>query len=134
MNKFSKEEIELCKEISSFFRKPIGFADWFLLDDYSTIPKVWIEEFQAPLIHPPLGERYVPLWTWQNARDWLREKGWEFKDLIVKNKMTPNTAYKMSYISCENFRKTHGFEINKFGNTDPEAILKVIVQILKEEK
>jgi len=117
---FTTEEIDLCKEIAKYYWKPIYFGDWF-----------YDEELNRPAIHvytmilnEYMSDRF-PLWTWQDARDWMREKGYTLE--TFSGDMHIEIAFHK--------RGTHYLSsLNQDGNTDLEAILKVVLKILKEEK
>ena len=118
--KFSTEEITLCKEIAKYYRKPIGFGDWFYDEE---IEHIGIHVYTMILEEDVSGK--IPLWTWQDARDWLRKEGYE---------LTRFFSY-VNKVGISFYKK--GVQLSSLcgeGKTDLEAILKVILEILKEIK
>ena len=132
---FTTEEIALCKEIAEYFRKPIQKGEWFsllcdnspfLLDNYS----FWVEGFDLYEREYERKNRiynkddWWPLWTWQDAREWLREKGWEINEHLDS----------LDIVKVEFARISDRIKLQNKGKSDLEAILKVVLEILKEEK
>jgi hypothetical protein len=121
--KFSTEEIALCIQIAAILRKPIEYGDYYILGSDDETPKIWIWNYQAPLIHPSENKPYLYIWTFQDARNWLRKKG----KILIQHRERPDGNISIDFQEDDEV-------LQVTGKTDLEAILKVIVQILKEEK
>lgn len=83
--KFTKEEIDLCKEIVKYYRKPIDFADWFF---DSELGRTGIH-FHTMILNEDISNK-IPLWTWQDAREWLKEKG----KILIQHREKPKWMKK----------------------------------------
>ena len=115
---FSKEEIALCKEIAKYYRLPNSL--WVCKESEDNVIFDYAGDFQY---FPP----YIPLWTWQDARDWLRERNWF---LVLRN--FGNVSH--FGIWKEEQREPKSYKYAQAGKTDLEAILKVVLEILREGK
>ena len=122
---FNTEEISLCKEIAKYFRKPIGFGDWFYDEE---IEHIGIHVYTMFLEEDVSGK--IPLWTWQDARDWLREKGYVLDSLQTGRKA--ESVFVRFYIL--KLFKGKEIVIDGIGKTDLEAILKIVLNVLEEIK
>jgi len=98
---FNKEEITLCKEITKYYRKPIKKGDHIAREvgelqiPYTEYVEIVNRDGDSLVIDVTENKVYriyshsegfvinvdyqiehelIPLWTWQDARDWLREK------------------------------------------------------------
>jgi hypothetical protein len=116
---FSTEEITLCKEIAKYYRKPIKKGDRYL------IPALGQDIYLWTFPTPNTRKETIPLFTWQDARNWLRENNFILRNLS-------ETVDGISIFSgILNRKPIRAFQ--EMGKTDTEAILKVMVQILKED-
>jgi len=145
--RYNKKEIELCNEIAKYYRKPVKYGDWIYLNqEKRLVDDVWLkvdsERLSMPnqySYEPIIIENYFPLWTWEGAREWLREKGYliyvmaEHPDFIYLSFKIPHHIEK-DYEGKKHYRFKRSSEIVTKGKTDLEAILKIVLAVLKEEK
>lgn len=136
--KFTSEEIALCREIGKYYRKPMNPGDWFYFEKYNRIEfvdDIFFKNREIPLKgiqlstptqYPSYPEPidYFPIWTWQDAREWLTRKRYWFR---LDYHPDCNPKYKLQL-----FKNTLNSIYEEGGKTDLEAILKVILAILKE--
>jgi hypothetical protein len=115
---FTKEEIDLCKEIVKYYQLPSSL--WLCKENEENVIFDYAGDFQY---FPP----YIPLWTWKDAREWLRGKGWISITLTTFN---DDSGSMVKFWD----KKAENVFLKEEGNTDLEAILKAILEILKEEK
>jgi len=103
-------------------------GDWVLDDKYQLLPTLIGSD--APLYQRTKTgrERHVLLWSWSRCREWLRERGYF---LAVVNDCNPGKVY--FEFAEDKFIKT-GKSFGKWGQTDAEAAMAVMVQIVEEEK
>jgi len=145
--KFTKEEIRLCKEIARYYRKPIKYGDWYLIKttEYEDIDvnrsfdkngkrrRISIKKtFQVCAHCSPKLLDIISLWTWEGAREWLRERNWylfEHGDWYLNK----NEVLVRANPLLDNGEFNYDVAIKRFGKTDLEAILKVVLAVLKEE-
>jgi len=125
--RFTKKEIALCKEIAHYYRKPIGFGDFFLDTDLRK-PEV------ECCVDPSISDRYskylpfIPLWTFEDARKWLGERD-KFGILILRYQVILRKKHKECLATV--YEKDKYYEAE--GQTPLEAMLKVVLAVLEEE-
>ena len=145
--KYTEKEINLCKEIARYYRKPINeyepvIASWPNVRDVTGLllskkdGSVLCKNKRLLYPYPFYPKKIIPLWTWEEAREWLRKRGgvlidlteWSDGRIVCEIAFNPE-KHKDSGWSCpaENL-------ITKEGKTDLEAILKVVLAVLKKEQ
>jgi hypothetical protein len=156
---FTTEEITLCKEIAKYYRKPIKKGDYIAREvgelqipyiEYVDIVNRDGDSLVVNAIENKIYRIYshsegfvingdyqvehelIPIFTWQDARGWLKEKGF-YGSLNDLGKFKVYLAYK-NFLDEEGAERMKQIRIMNQGNTDTEAVLKVILEILKEEK
>lgn len=116
--RYSKEEIRLCKEIYRYYKRPSEYRNPFYLSEDD--------------------EQIIPLWTWRGARSWLKERGYavyvlaehpDFMYLSVKK----TRCIEKDGDGVKHYKFDSATEIVRRGKTDLEAILKVVLAVLREE-
>jgi len=85
--KFTDEAIALCKEIANYYQKPIDkydpvIANWSNVDIIGLLYSKEDGRIMArnQYFYP---DKIIPLWTFEDAREWLGEKG-EIGILILR--------------------------------------------------
>ncbi|MHA1225209.1 MAG: hypothetical protein ACTSPV_00535 [Candidatus Hodarchaeales archaeon] len=136
----SKEEIRLCKEIARRYRKPPRQGDWVFVEKYKNYflvvgvirtkagnqfeitneEKFWDSDYDDK-------QKYFPLWTWEDAREWLRKKGFVYITLSIQTRSSFISASTKLVVGKRKVKTA-------FGATSLEAILKVVLAVLKEVK
>lgn len=116
---FTKTEIALCREIARYYRKPIGYGDWYYYKpNQECIPNI----VRNGIFDEKLD---FPLWTFEDAREWLKGKGFVYIDLSIQT--------RSSFISASTKLVTGKRKVKTaFGVTSLEAILKVVLAVSKE--
>jgi len=149
---FSKEEIALCKEIAKYYRKPIKKGDYIAREvgelqipyiEYVDIVNRDGDSLVVNAIENKIYRIYshsegfvingdyqvehelIPIFTWQDAREWLKEKEYELVTLSGDEEIQIMFHKKATH---------YLLTLCKQSKTDLEAILKVILEILKEIK
>jgi hypothetical protein len=119
---FTKEQIDLCKEIVKYYRKPIYRGGSYIYSIWKN-PELFVSVGDLPNEYQ-IAEAIIPLWTWKDAREWLKEK----RQFLIGHHDTASGEIEI------HFGKSWVSEYAGIGKTDLEAILKVVLEILKEEK
>ncbi len=129
----SKEEAKLCKEIAKYYEKPIT--------EYEQVIASWPDDCMGDIVgvlhsikegivlaknmylYP---EEIIPLWTFEDAIEWLEEKGFIYITLSMQT--------RSSFISASTKLELGKRDVKTaFGTTPLEAILKVVLAVVKEE-
>ncbi len=122
--KFTKEEINLCKQVSERHRKEIKEGDWIKYN-YGK-PMILLASKCCINTHLKFTDEkhYFPLWTISDCLEFLREKGYRLK-----------SHYDMADEVWITFSMDEKPDLFKTGNTDLEACLKAVaLAVLEEEK
>ena len=134
MFKFTKEEINLCKQVAERHRKDISDGDWIyhephnnyflvvqhVILHYQLQTQKWFDELNAE--HRKMN---IPLWTISDCIFWLYEKGFNhiYHFMQFKNENWSFAAEDRRY------KKIRGE-----GETRLEACLKAVLAVLEEKK
>jgi len=139
--RYTKKEIEICREIARYYQKPVRFGDWFIWSDIPPINTNSPNLIDSYQLADDLNERkekdWFPLWTFEDAREWLFERGWRlnqhYDGWSCRGGRVPQKPdmVGLEFWSYENVLLP---AFNGRGKTDLEAILKVVLAVLKEEK
>jgi len=134
--KFTSEEIALCKKLHELgVRRKIKEGDWYILPSDSltgTIPRLFdARSIAHELWEFEINKEGTPLWTWADAREWLREKGyWLLKHFDHANDLVKNTVKIIDAKTI--YDLIHKGFIEQSGDSDLEAILKCMVEIAEK--
>ena len=125
MNKFTKEEISLCKQVIEWYEKEIEFGDWYYEKDSDDI--FLCEETNGQYVFPNL----IPLWTISDCLEFLKSK--TFYGRISDIGANYEAVYKKTIIgeNDEDLSKVIWIRNTK---TPLEACLKAVLAVLEEEK
>jgi len=123
MIKFTKEEVNLCKQVAKKHRKRIDDGDWYLRYDYDE-PDVYLEGMDDD----KAVAKSIPLWAISDCLEFLREQEWHIVAL------TDDAVFdEIFHYHCEitdyKFDKHH----SSSGKTPLEAYLKAVLAVLEEE-
>jgi len=129
--KFTDEEIRLSEEIARYYRKPINkyepvIASWPGMGDLIGMlqsEKEGIVIAENSHLYPT---EIIPLWTWEDAREWLGEKGFIYVTLSIQPGRVFISASTKLVVGKRKVKTA-------FGVTSLEAILKVVLAVVKEE-
>lgn len=134
---WTKQEIENSRMISQYVTKDIKYGDWIYDEDgeseylfimmYRLLPMVYQEGYD--LSHRLLTCNWFPLWTWQDCREWLSQKGWVLRGHSEDKKHG-------IFIELFNYEKKADelYQINERGKTDTEAIQKCVIKVLEGDR
>ncbi len=121
----TEKEIALCRRLHELGVRPeIREGDWYLDSRHSLAP--FGPFLCTGEMIPDLRDIFVLLWTWERAREWLREKG-------LFN-VTLQTNYEISDLSVFSLTKEAMRKFIAQGQTDLECALAVMVQVAEEGK
>ena len=136
MIKFTKEEIDLCKQVAEKYRKLIEEGDWYLpyIDDIE--PELYI----AGITDKKANVVGIPLWTISDCLEFFESKGWDVLGITWQEVATrilvihhASDFGKGDYaVVMQNKSKRMGRIIK--GNTRLSACLKAILAVLEEAK
>jgi len=123
--RYTKEEIEICREIAEHYRKPIKQGDYYY---YKPNKECVLNLISGGIFNEKLD---FPLWTFEDARKWLGEKG-EIGILILRYQQILGISHK-GYLTTILVQYVGGNYYEAEGQTPLEAILKVVLAVMKEE-
>jgi len=132
LKSLSKKEIELCREIARYHKKEINKGDYFIS---GLSGEVLLNT--GMLVDTEYKKPDVPIWTWEDAREWLIERGWRlnqhYDGWSCRGGRVPQKPdmVGLEFWSYENVLLP---AFNGRGKTDLETILKVVLAVLKREK
>ena len=127
MNKWSKEEVNLCKQVAERHRKYIGYGGWFL----NAWGKVSCACGYAYPVNRPVRREYenpkwIALWTISDCLEWLKERYDDVNMGSIEDEWDAqvNDAYDRVHHPefLEDIR----------GKTPLEALLKAVLAVLEE--
>jgi len=144
--KFSKTEIDLCKQIAEKYRKKIKVGDWIKSDIYKTPRLITFiaKDYVTLALLVPSGEQinefpselqkkyWFPLWTISDCLEWLRER------------KRIDGEIRLAYIDHHDKYFAHIFKedasairtkiiLVESGKTPLEALLKAVLAVLEQE-
>ena len=120
--KFTKEEIDLCKQVAERHVKEIHYGVWVAEDKGKTI-KVSLWNLPIGLTERQRKEgKWTPLWTISDCLEFMREKEHSFERAEQLGGI-----FDVSFISGEGTKKGSG-------DTLREACLKAVLAVLEEVK
>jgi len=147
--RYTKKEIELSKEIAKYYNKKIQPGDWIYWKDnkhmeVTLVDDIWLKmrdgKLSVPshsLDEPHIIENYFPLWTFKDAREWLRKRGWRlnrhYDGWSCEKRLIPKQPDIVA-LKFWSYKNDLLPEIKGQGKTDLEAILKVVLAVLKRER
>jgi len=145
--KFTREEIRLCEEITRHYRKQIKYGDWYLMktskpEDITDVNYSYDKDGKRSRLNvrrqlrllsicSPKALDIIPLWTWKDAREWLFSRS-EVEVLTLRYYQILGISHK-GYIAKVVILYANGRFYEAEGKTDTEAILKIVLAVLKEE-
>jgi len=127
MNKWSKEEISLCKQVAEKYIKPMEYGDWWNDRKKETLLvsiKKWI------MSEDIVKEEMFPLWTISDCISWLREKGF-YLSINTLGEYWTCLAYKHIFNEKD---KDIGPRIFFQEQTLLSVLLKIILAVFEEGK
>jgi len=121
---FTKEEINLCKQVTEKHRKKIEEGDWYLPHNDDIEPELYI----AGITDDKANIVGIPLWTISDCLEFLKERSWtNYQFSFDKKGITEVHIVQTPF----NFRSNQ--EIVERG-TFLEVLLKAVLAVLEEGK
>ena len=126
MNKFTKEEISLYKQVAEKHRKEIVFGDWFYDEGLKKITIYTPYPHGEYTLNAKEQKRfnYVPLWTISDCLEFLEERG---LNLYLQFMRFENGNWRLT-AEDDKYKKVRGE-----GKTRLEACLKAVLAVLEEK-
>lgn len=130
--KFTKEEVSLCSQVAEKHRKFIEYGGWFL----NAQGKVSCASGYAYPVNQPVrreheNPKWIALWTISDCLEFLRGKGWT--EIVIE--INPQYCDDIKcFAERGNVDKGYEREVDGKGKTTLEACLKVVIEVLKNEK
>ena len=128
--KFSKQEINLCKQIAKKHESAIVYGDWYL---YGNEIQIHLWAISYPMAKEDRNKpRAIFLWTLEDCLEFLRGKECWLYQLKQEQKGYEITILQL--IPKKKARCTHeSITITKKGKTPLEACLKAVLAVLEEK-
>ena len=137
MNKWSKEEVSLCKQVAEKHRKDVSKGDWWHRNkgNYPTEIVLVQRSGSADLFndinkHARLHSHGFPLWTISDCLEFLREKDYR---LCLGTEERTSQIWTFSFVNM-NKHLNDNFYITGNGKTPLTACLKAVLAVLEETK
>ena len=125
MNKWSKEEISLCKQVAEEYKKPIEFGGWYTNRHDNILLHNNIDWGDLNISHKEFG--FIPLWTISDCLLWLDER---YDDINIAK--LGDEEWELE--TQDAFDKVHHVNhVIKIGKTPLEACLKAVLAVLEEK-
>ena len=130
MNKWTKEEISLCKQVAEKYRKDIEYGSWYIEPKTQKGVLLWDYEDTPYFIGDQCSDT-VPLWTISDCLDFLAERG-----LWIIGFQQDENEWSVGFAETDELGMRAIEETQKWedGNTPLEACLKAVLAVLEEKK
>ena len=127
MIKFTKEEIDLCKQVAEKYKKErLELGDWYLLKLLHGKEQVRLYGNQRPWII--LTKDFISLWTISDCLEFFEERGFYLEGLC----QIDECEYELCISEMDDMGVVQHSERRFQGKTKLEACLKAVLAVVEE--
>jgi len=119
--KFTKEEINLCKQVVKKHKKPIEFGDWYANCHNNVLLHNNIDWGDLNITHKTFG--FIPLWTISDCLEFFDEKNCRILQI--------NKFFSRTEIYINPYQVPGSKSMNLEGKTPLEACLKAVLAVFE---
>ena len=125
--KFTKEEINLCKQVAARHEKELEYGGWFIWDaDEENKAYLWKHDYDPQKSKE--ADQMTPLWTISDCLETLEKGGY---DKILSFMYFPKDRWV--FVAESFIVETPYKKVRREGKTKLEACLKAVLAVLEEK-